>query len=778
MVVMRKILVILVLCVVAVPMLVVAQSSKTDKGGVALVLSGGGAKGLYHVGIIKALEENEIPIDYVSGASMGAIVASLYAAGWSPDRMWDFFLTDSVSQWLTGQIPEKYKGYYRQFEPTPEMVGIDVVSDESTNTNTLRIPTNLISPNLIDVALMHMLGPASAASADNFNNLLVPFRCVATDVYDNQLVTFKDGYLPFAVRASMTIPLVFTPLVMDSTLLYDGGVKNNFPWQTLKEEFAPSNIIGGVCTDNTGTPSPDDLFAQVMALATRKTNYSLPDSTTDIRVMRVMSEVSVLDYSTADSVMAWGYRDAMAQMDEIKKKVKARRSIEEMQKRRQDFLNSVPELAFDSLYIEGLTPQQERYARSQFDIEDMRYFTYEYFYDQYMEVLGAGVFTSEFPTMTYNPVSGYYQVHLTMSTKSALRFSVGGNISSTSLNQAYVALNLHNTSSMYSTYSIEGNLGFTYNAIKVGGRHDLYNKGHFYIDYNFFSEEMRYDGGNMSPYYRNTPWVMYDDERVGVDFSITRPIFENSAFKLRGTMASSTFNYQETLHTSIDSPARTRFRYLKISPTIETSTFNYSMYANLGKREKILLGYTLGLEDFTPGTMSWDAPVQNQNRWWLQFQYLREQYLPVSEWFTLGYLLDVTLSNHKSFQNTLATQFTAPRFAPTTQMEMMFMSEYTSSSYVAGGIMPTFNLLKNKKMYLKTYMFAFLPQELFFDGKEFIPMTAESFEAWTNYVFGASLVYQTPVGPVSLSLAKYTTGTENWNFEFNFGYTLFNNQKY
>ncbi len=775
---MRKILLFLLLITIVVPTVVVGQSHKTGKGGVALVLSGGGAKGLYHVGIIRALEENDIPIDYVSGTSMGAIVASLYAAGWSPERMWDFFLTDSVSQWLTGQIPDKYKGYYRQFEPTPEMVGIDVKTDTVERKSMLRIPTNLISPYLIDVAFMDLLGPASAAAGNNFDNLFVPFRCVATDAYNSQAVTFKNGYLPFAVRSSMTIPLIFSPMVMDSLLLYDGGLKNNFPWQTIEEEFAPSNFIGGVCTDNNSNPAADDLAAQIFTLAMAKTDYNLPDSTTDTRIMRVMHQVNVLDYAAADTIMQWGYRDAMAQMDDIKRKVKTRRTKEEVQRRRAEFLHNVPSLAFDSIYIEGLSPAQERYARAQLDIEDMKYFTYEHFYAQYMMLLGAGVFTSDFPTLSYNPESGYYQIHLRLQTKSSTRFSVGGNISSTSLNQAYVAINLHNTTSMYSTYSAEGYLGFTYNAIKLSGRHDLYNKGHFYIDYSFFSEEMRYNGGNMGPYYRNKEWLMLDDEVVGVNLSITRPIFENSAFKLKSTVASSTLNYQETLHTSVDLPSRTRFRYVSLKPIIETSTINYAMYGNAGLKEQIAFGYTLGLEDFTPGTMSTTPHSVNKNRWWLEFRYNREQYLKIGDWFTLGYLVDVAVTNHKRFRTDLATSFTSPRFAPTPQMELMFMPEYTSSSYIAGGIMPTFNLSKDNKMYLKTYVYAFLPQELFFDGTQFIPMTATSFEAWSNYVFGGSLVYQTPVGPVSLSLAKYTTGRENWNFEFNFGYTLFNNQRF
>ena len=100
--------------------------ARPDRQTVGLVLSGGGAKGIAHVGVIKALEENNIPIDYVTGTSMGAIVGSLYSCGWSPDRMLEFFTSSDFGYWSTGTIPPERIYYYIQPAPTPKWLEVNI----------------------------------------------------------------------------------------------------------------------------------------------------------------------------------------------------------------------------------------------------------------------------------------------------------------------------------------------------------------------------------------------------------------------------------------------------------------------------------------------------------------------------------------------------------------------------------------------------------------------------------------------------------------------------
>lgn len=772
---------ILTLMLFLVPITLWAQSTTTpekvapEKGGIALTLSGGGAKGLYHIGILRALEENEIPIDYISGASMGAIIGSLYASGWSPEQMWDFFLTDSVSGWLSGKIPEKYKSYYSQFEPTSEMVSINLLRDTTKKKSSLEIPTNIIPPYMLDMAIMKLLAPPSAACGGDFDNLMIPFRCTATDSYGKREVAFRGGYLPFAVRTSMTIPLVFKPLAIDSTVLFDGGIINNFPYQILEEEFAPEHVIGGICTDNFDKPTQDNLINQVMSLAMRNTDYSVPDTTKDYFISRVMPQYGMLEYNRADSIMLLGYRDALEQMPKIKEIIKRRRSRSEVDSMRRAFLERVPILTFDSVIITGLNEGQEDYVRRQLRLSQTPHFTYDYFYDNYMEIIAAGVFTSEFPIVEYNPESGYYQIKLDMATKARMSFSLGGNISSTSLSQGYVSFDYKTTNFMTSTYSASGYFGMFYNAAKLKGRHDFFKNYPFYLDYQFFIEGMNYNDSNMEPYYSNRDWRVNFQENIGLTTSFSAPFFSASALKVRFTIARSKYDYQEGLYTSNDVASESIFDFIDLNPSLGTSTINNPLYGSKGTLQRFSLRYVIGKESYAPGSVSSSSELDKMERWWLEARYDREQYIPMTNWFTLGYSINLAISNHPDFQSELASQLTAPRFAPTPQMQSLFMPEYTSNSYAAAGVMPVFNLLPSEKFFIKSYVYIFLPEELIYEDGEFYSPTAERLTSWMEFVFGGSLVYQTPIGPASLTVAKYTTGPKNWNIQFNFGYTLFNN---
>ena len=224
----------------------IAISASAQKVGV--VMSGGGAKGLYHIGVMKALEENGIPVDYVSGTSMGSIIAGLYAIGYTPDEMAEVFKSDQIKYWMSGKIKPQYIYYFRQKQPNAAMVSLRLDLRNRNKKMVAQLPTNLIPSDQIDMSFVEFFAAPNAQCGGDFDKLFVPFRCVATDAAAQKEVVYRNGDLGKAIRASMTIPLVFKPLKQDSTLLYDGGMYNNFPWQVLKEDFGPEVLIGSKCT--------------------------------------------------------------------------------------------------------------------------------------------------------------------------------------------------------------------------------------------------------------------------------------------------------------------------------------------------------------------------------------------------------------------------------------------------------------------------------------------------------------------------------------------------
>ncbi|MDP3433532.1 MAG: patatin-like phospholipase family protein, partial [Bacteroidota bacterium] len=231
-------------------------SSTAQKVG--LVLSGGGAKGLAHITVIKALEENGIPIDYIAGTSMGAIVGGLYAAGYSTDEMEQLFKSDQFKFWSTGRIQEEYRYYFLKLEEDPSWLELNLLKKEDK----LKIlpPTNIIPEEQIDFAFMEMFSAVTAVSKGDFNNLFVPFFCIATDVYNNREVVLRQGDLGEAIRGSMTFPLYFKPIEIDGSLVFDGGIVNNFPVHNMKELFNPDIIIGHNVSNRARKPDPDDVM--------------------------------------------------------------------------------------------------------------------------------------------------------------------------------------------------------------------------------------------------------------------------------------------------------------------------------------------------------------------------------------------------------------------------------------------------------------------------------------------------------------------------------------
>lgn len=238
---------------------------------VGLVLSGGGAKGITHIGIIRALEENNIPIDYVAGTSMGAIVGALYAMGYSPDDMERLIKSDDFKRWYTGNIEEQYIYYFKKNPPTPEFVNVRVsLKNPLQKVKAQFLPSSVVDPLQMNFAFLQLFGQATASCHNDFDRLFIPFRCVASDVYNKRPIIFRKGDLGDAVRASMSFPAMFKPIEIDSVLVYDGGIYNNFPTNVMMQDFHPDIMIGSAVSSNPGKPKDDDIMGQLENMIMQK----------------------------------------------------------------------------------------------------------------------------------------------------------------------------------------------------------------------------------------------------------------------------------------------------------------------------------------------------------------------------------------------------------------------------------------------------------------------------------------------------------------------------
>lgn len=331
---------------------------------VGLVLSGGGARGIAHVGVIKALEENGIPVDYVAGTSMGSIVGSLYACGWTPDSMINMMTSRDFLNWSAGVLAKDKLTLVSMPEQTPAWLSFSFGGDSREMGTPMS--KSIVDPTPMNIEFLKLFEPYTRACDGDFDRLFVPFRCVFSDVYRKHKVVCRDGSLGQSVRGSMSFPMVYQSIEVDSVLAFDGGIYDNFPVDVMHDDFNPDFIIGVSVSKADKRPDPGDLYSEIEDLVIQKNDYSL-DPRWGIKIQVPVSAYGTLAFDKGEEIYRIGYKAGLAMVDSIKSRLAARRSPEEVARRRAAYAASVPEVAFDSVSTPGLGEKGNRYMMSVFE---------------------------------------------------------------------------------------------------------------------------------------------------------------------------------------------------------------------------------------------------------------------------------------------------------------------------------------------------------------------------------------------------------------------------
>ena len=201
-----------------------------------MVLSGGGAKGFAHIGVIKVLEKAGVKIDYVGGTSVGSVIGALYASGYNAAQLDSIFRDTDFNNLITDYIPRSSKNFYEK--RNDELYAFSLPVKNFKVGIPLSLSKGMFNYNLINRLTKHV------REIDDFNKLPIPFLCMATDIETGQQVVLNKGYLANALIASSAFPSIFAPVELDGKLLVDGGVSNNFPVDEIRKLGA--DIIIGV----------------------------------------------------------------------------------------------------------------------------------------------------------------------------------------------------------------------------------------------------------------------------------------------------------------------------------------------------------------------------------------------------------------------------------------------------------------------------------------------------------------------------------------------------
>ena len=294
--------------------LLAAQESEREPWTVGVALSGGAALGLAHVGILKVLEEEGIPISYISGNSMGSIVGGMYAAGYTPQQMDSILTTIDWSTLFSDRIPADRMTLARREEGHRNIIEI------THRWFVPHIPSGVVSLQNVEIILTELLAEPVYDANYNFDSLAIPYRCVAVDVASGEKIIFKDGSLVDAIRASIAIPGVFSPARVRGRDLVDGGVVMNLPVEPLLE-FEPDFIIASdVIRWTKEARSIIDVVHRSMAIVTeesRREQRKLASVVLYPNVDRFLPS----DFAQAKELVAAGQATARIAMPAIKQRL-------------------------------------------------------------------------------------------------------------------------------------------------------------------------------------------------------------------------------------------------------------------------------------------------------------------------------------------------------------------------------------------------------------------------------------------------------------------------
>lgn len=743
----------------------------TQAQKVGLVLSGGGAKGMTHIGIIRALEENNIPIDYITGTSMGAIIGSLYAMGYSPDDMEALLRSEDFKRWYSGQIEPEYGYYFKQNRPTPEFFNIRFSFKDSLHIKPQILPTSMVNPIQMNLVFVELFARATAACNGDFNHLFVPFRCIASDVYNKRPLIMRKGDLGDAVRASMSFPFVFKPIEIDSVLAYDGGIYNNFPTDIMREDFRPGVIIGSVVAANPGKPKENDLMSQLENMIMQKTDYTLPDSLGIVMTFKY-DDVSLLDFDRLQELHDIGYNRTISLMDSIKSRIHRRTSAENVRLRRLVYRSNLPQFRFRDIYIEGANPQQQAYIKKEFHDEDHEVFTYEDLKRGYFRLLSDNMISEIIPHAVYDPKNDLYSLHLKVKMEDNFSVRMGGSVSTTSSNQIYLGLGYQNLNYYSKEITLDGQIGKVYNNAQLMAKIDLPTR--VPTSYRLIASLSTFDYYKKDKLFskNDKPSFNSKDERF-VKLMVALPFLANKRAEISIGYGKLQDNYFQSNVINFDKDRSDRSTYNLLGGAIGFygSTLNARQYATKGYFEKLVAQVFTGKEKFIPGNPTETSFTTKDRQSWLQISYMKYAYHTMTPKFTLGWMAEMLYSSKNFSENYAATMLQAADFSPTPHSKIMYNEAFRANQFLAAGIKPIF--VFNDMFQVRSELYGFMP---IFPIKKNALNKAYYGKAFSRfeYLGEISVICQLPFGAISAYVNHYSSPKKEWNVGLTLGWKLFN----
>lgn len=750
-------LIILSLVLTVLPASVKAQGRQQSVG---LVLSGGGAKGIAHVGLIKALEDNDIPIDFITGTSMGAIVGGLYACGYTPEQMMELFKSRYFNYMAVGKADPSFTYYYASQPSSPQMFGMAVGRADSTASKAFFNPQSLISPTAMDFGFMQIFAPYTAVCHNNYNNLFVPLRVVASDVNAKRKKVMGTGRLEESIRASMSFPLVFQATKIGNEVLYDGGIYDNFPVDVMQADFAPDIMIGSDVSAPDKGPA-NSYFDQLDLLVSRQQNYEVP-ADKGIKVKIDVSRFSLLDWDKAEAIYQAGYDRGMQMIDSIKKRVHSRIPAKTVAMRRAVFRSRTPELRFDTVNVDGGTPRQNEFVNSLFrpapgtdtlGVDRARLAFYRTLSTGRMDYLRAR-------THCTNDSTGLFTLNIEARAKS--HYTVGAGAYITSSNNSYIYLRGGYESLTSLSADVEAYIGQSYMAGAFTGSLAMSSRTPSDLRLQVVAQRRKY--------YQNEKLFFRDDAPTFVTaYQYYSKLSWNVAAGRTGLadVGVGIGKLRSTYYASImeNDPAKHHVDFFlgQAYAGYETSSLNSINYPTTGHQLKVSAAGLLG-----SATVRQTGLEPRKHLAWLQVDASERFYIDLHRKWSLGLESRVLLSTRPLLATYDASISSTSGYAPTPASTNVFNPALHANSFVAASLVPVYKF--NSSFSARILASAFLPV------RRILP-TADGSAHYGHY-FGATcffgefnLVYSLPFGDIA-AYCNYVSKPGKANVGISFGIYL------
>lgn len=729
-------------------------------------MSGGGAAGLAHIGVLKALEENHIPIDYICGSSAGALVGAMYSCGYTPQEIEAYVTSPSFILMTNGELPSDKRFLYRERDVDASMLSLPFSPDSLLEKS---IPMNLVKPKYLDFEMLKTMGLMSATFDKDFDHLLVPFRCVASDVVGKKSVLFSKGDLNAAVRASMTYPLYLNPIKIDGVIYFDGGLYNNFPVDIMYQEFQPDFIIGSNVSDNSPVPNEDNFIGLLDHMTRTPTNYTLPCS--EGLIIRPKTNIGTFDFSAAKEAIEQGYQAANRYLDSIKRYVTVKQDSMALSSRRQRMKLSLmnPKISSISTDLNGRRP--DSYILSSL-IRNKKQETISWskFERRYFRLYAAEQVDYLYPTLSQKQDSTY---NLNINNRKAKPFllSVGGHLSSRPVNTGFLGLTYRHLGKAATSVHAETYFGKFYGSAK--GEMSLDFPSVFPITASTYFVMNRWDYfRSFATFFEDVKPSFLIQNEMYYGLNLKHPILNNSKAVLDFRLFNLEDDYYQTSNfLSTDTSDMTLLNGSLISYEITDNSLNRKQFASEGHYFTFKVKYLTALEKTVPGTTALFDSTVNKQHDWLNINMEGRYFFLNRSHLHLGFHVKAMLNSQSLFANYTASLLSMPTLNVIPDLETYFFKEYRSPQFAAIGTNLVIPIYKGLEYRFDFYYYQpFLTLQLLDDGSI---QYSKPFKGDT-WLASTSLIYHTVLGPLRATLNYFPLQAIPLNFQISFGYVLFN----